>query len=161
MTATGSPSHDESCGLVGFGSFLREPLDLQFPGLPSHHPKSQVGDKRLTHRCQNRYCTYWWWRPYPCEIQGLCGHIQQRYCRDCCTAPANSPHDRPGTRSHFTIRPNLLSFGSRVENSWALYQKKRIEWIHAAMIRACGSTDYICKKEGWRLTTVCGLPSSQ
>jgi hypothetical protein len=42
MTATGSPSHDGSCGLAGFGSFLGEPLDLQFSGIPSHHPKSQV-----------------------------------------------------------------------------------------------------------------------
>ena len=42
MTATGSPSHDGSCGLAGFGSFLGELLDLQFLGILSQHPESQV-----------------------------------------------------------------------------------------------------------------------
>jgi len=42
MTATGPPSHDGSCGLAGFASFLGEPLELQLPGIPSHHPKFQV-----------------------------------------------------------------------------------------------------------------------
>jgi hypothetical protein len=42
MTATASLSHDGSCALPVFGSFLGELLDLNFPGIPSHHPKSQV-----------------------------------------------------------------------------------------------------------------------
>ena len=42
MTATGSPRHDGHCGLAGFGSFLGEMLDLQFPGLPSHHPNPKL-----------------------------------------------------------------------------------------------------------------------
>jgi len=42
MTATGLSSHDGSCRLAGFGSFLGEPLDLHFLGIACHSPESQV-----------------------------------------------------------------------------------------------------------------------